>query len=173
MKVTDEMREEARGTAKHNKYCETVFAFFNQMLRTHPNISTLSAEASLMFTFNKTAEWLQAKDEEEEHKILKESRRAVTRVVRAFKTRQDALKQQKAQLLLLSELCQEEDPVMRPTLENILEIINKEVSYSLYILTSQRSMSRTTSNMDTFLPKCFFVKQVKPLKARYLHKDWC
>ena len=30
-------------------------------------------------------------------------------------------------LSVLAELCQEEDPVMRPTLENILEIINEEV----------------------------------------------
>ena len=67
----------SKGTAKHNKYCETVFALYDQLLRTKPHISTIAAEASVMFTLNKTAEWLDAKNEDEEKKILTESRKKV------------------------------------------------------------------------------------------------
>ena len=45
-KVTEEMRQETQGTAKHNKFCET---YYDQLLRTSPHISTICAEASLMF----------------------------------------------------------------------------------------------------------------------------
>ena len=71
-KVTEEMRQETQGTAKHNKFCETIFAYYDQLLRTRPHISTICAEASLMFSYNKTVEWLEAKSEEDGgKKILK------------------------------------------------------------------------------------------------------
>ena len=88
------MRTAVKGTAKHNKYCETIFAFYDQMLCTRPHISTIIAEASMMFTFNKTAEWLDAKSEEEESKLLQESRKQVKRLQRQFKEKQNQIKEQ-------------------------------------------------------------------------------
>ena len=72
---------------------------YNQLLRTRPHISTIAAEASVMFTLNKTAEWLNAQTEEEEKKILKDSRKMVKDTVKAFKDRQMKIKEIKARQL--------------------------------------------------------------------------
>ena len=55
--VTAEMCKETQGSAKHNKFCETIFGNFVQLLRTKPRISTIVAEASVVFTYNKTLQW--------------------------------------------------------------------------------------------------------------------
>lgn len=97
--ASEEVRKLSKGTAKHNKYCESVFAMYDQLLRTRPHISTIAAEASVMFTLNRTAEWLDAKSEEEERHILKDSRKMVKDVVRAFKERQLKIRETKAKQL--------------------------------------------------------------------------
>ena len=83
--ASEETRRAAKGTAKHNKLCKTIFAFYDQMLQTKPHISIIAAEASMTFAFNKTSEWLDAKSEEEEKKILKESRKQVKRLKSSVK----------------------------------------------------------------------------------------
>ena len=93
----EDVRNATTGTAKHNKFCETLFAFYDQMLRTKPHISTIAAEASLMFTFNKTQQWLDAKTQEEEVKILTESRKQAKRIQREFQYRRNKIQEQKAQ----------------------------------------------------------------------------
>ena len=63
------------GLPKHNKFCETVFGYFDQLLRTTPALSTLTIEAQTMFVFNKTGEWLAAKDDKERSAIIAQSRK--------------------------------------------------------------------------------------------------
>lgn len=96
---SQDLRRAARGTAKHNKLCETIFAFYDQLLRTRPHISTIVAEASTMFALNKTSKWLDAKSKEEEKVILKEAKKQVSRVEKEFKERQKKIKEQKAELM--------------------------------------------------------------------------
>ena len=97
--ATDDVKKAAKGTAKHNKYCETVFALYDQILRTRPHISTIAAEASIMFTLNKTKEWLSAKGEEKEKEILKDARRGVSELRAQFKERQTVIRERKAEQL--------------------------------------------------------------------------
>ena len=52
-------RNALAGTPKHNKFSESVFGFMDQLVRSKPNISTLSAEAYVMFANNKTNAWLE------------------------------------------------------------------------------------------------------------------
>ena len=54
-------RNALAGTPKHNKFSESVFGFMDQLVRSKPNISTLSAEAYVMFANNKTNAWLEEK----------------------------------------------------------------------------------------------------------------
>ena len=83
--VTAEMHKETQGSAKH-KFCETIFANFDQLLRTRPHISMIVAEASIMFTYyNKTLQWLDAKSEQEERQIFKASRGEVETVKEELK----------------------------------------------------------------------------------------
>ena len=46
----------------HNKKCDTVFAKADFLLHSEPNFSTIPMESYIMFSFNKSAEWLNRKD---------------------------------------------------------------------------------------------------------------
>ncbi len=52
-----------------NKVAESVFAYLDGLLNTKPHISPISAEAYLMFIYNKTAIWLEGQDD----KIIREA----------------------------------------------------------------------------------------------------
>lgn len=76
-----EIRQKSSSTAKHNKFSESVFGCLDQLLRKKPNISVLSSEAYIiMFTANKTKEWLSAKDDNEQKAIINEAMRNVCAV---------------------------------------------------------------------------------------------
>ena len=52
-------------TQKHSKFAESVFGFLDHLLRHKPNISALASEAYIMYSANKTAQWLECKDSQE------------------------------------------------------------------------------------------------------------
>lgn len=62
---SDELRDITRSVEKHNKYSEFNFAYLDHLLRFKPHLTTLSAEAYLMFAHNKTKKWLETKDPNE------------------------------------------------------------------------------------------------------------
>ena len=61
---SEELREETESVPVHNKMCETVFARADFLLHNKPNISTIAMESYVMFSFNKTSEWLKGKDKQ-------------------------------------------------------------------------------------------------------------
>ena len=73
------------GLPKHNKFCETVFGYFDRQLRTTPALSTLTIEAQAMFVFNKTGEWLAAKDDAERSAIIAQSRKDAPTIKAIYK----------------------------------------------------------------------------------------
>ena len=77
---TEELREETVSVPVHNKMCETVFAQADFLLHSKPNISTIAVESYVMFSFNKTSEWLEEKDKECQEEILRESYKEVKHV---------------------------------------------------------------------------------------------
>ena len=95
----EEMRQTSRSVAKHNKFCETVFAFYDKILKNQPQISTLSSEAHIMFTFNKSSAWLDAKEEDEVANFMRESYKEVQKVRANFKLRQVHIQKQRASRL--------------------------------------------------------------------------
>ena len=83
--------EDAKGLPKTNKFCESMFAFFDRILRTKPATSTLTIEAFTLWTFNKTGEWLEAKDEKERAKIIAQTRKDSRPISAIYKERQEQL----------------------------------------------------------------------------------
>ena len=80
--------EESRGLPKTNKFCESIFGFFDRTLRTKPATSTLTIEALTLWTFNKTSDWLTAKDEQERSQIIAQTRKDARLIKAAYKERQ-------------------------------------------------------------------------------------
>ncbi len=91
------------GVPKHNKWCEKVFGYFDRMLRDRPNITIIAAEAFVMWTYNRTAEWLCAKSDEEQDKLCDWACKEATRCLCVYHQRQQTMKVQK-QLKVLNKI---------------------------------------------------------------------
>ena len=58
---------------KTSCFSESVFGQLDHLLKTKSNMSTLAAEASIMFLINKTLLWLESKKEIERGDIVKKT----------------------------------------------------------------------------------------------------
>ena len=80
---------------KHNKFSETVFGFLDNIMKTKPNMTTISAEAYISFTYNKTSDWLEGKSHYEQKQLFDEARKDTGRVRAQFKERHEAILKQR------------------------------------------------------------------------------
>ena len=60
-----QLQQETKSVAKHNKHSESVFVYADFLKKVKPNDQTLATEAYVLYTFNKTAEWIAAKTSNE------------------------------------------------------------------------------------------------------------
>jgi hypothetical protein len=90
---------EVAGVPKHNKFCERLFGYFDNLLRRKPNLSTLTAEAFTMFAMNKTGDWLKGLGEAERNNIIREAQKDSKELKKKYNERQeDILKTRRANL---------------------------------------------------------------------------
>ena len=83
--------ETVNNMPKHNKFSETISGVQDQLLRAKPNVSTLAAEAYIMFSHNKTLAWLENKDQSSQAEPIQSSVRGIKAVRKAFKERSQAI----------------------------------------------------------------------------------
>jgi hypothetical protein len=62
--VTPDTILKEASTQKHNTFAKSVFGYLDNLLRKKSNISVLASEAYIMFTANKTEQWIESKTEE-------------------------------------------------------------------------------------------------------------
>ncbi|XP_072171738.1 uncharacterized protein [Diadema setosum] len=96
-------RETSKSVAKHNKFSERVFAYMDQLMKCRPNSTTLVHEATIMFSLNKTDEWLGGMSEEQTRNIISEARKKARTVHKNFKRRADLILEQKQEALRKKE----------------------------------------------------------------------
>jgi hypothetical protein len=68
------LKAETLSVPRHNKFPERVFALLDALTRFRPVASTLCNEAYIMFSLNKTGEWLSSLTENERDKFLQQAR---------------------------------------------------------------------------------------------------
>ena len=93
-------KAETLSVPRHNKFPERVFALFDALTRFRPVASTLCNEAYIMFSLNKTGEWLISLTENERDKFLQQARSEGPKLKQLYKertmeietTRQDLLR---------------------------------------------------------------------------------
>ena len=85
-------RDKTNSVEKHNKFSEYVFAYYDQLLRFNPNIQTLASEPYVMFSVNRTSDWLNQKSPEELEKLLSDARKNVSSIQKQFKERKEEIK---------------------------------------------------------------------------------
>lgn len=98
--VDDEnMRSKLKCVPKSNVFAESVFGRLDQIMRQKPSITTIASEAYIMFANNKTLEWLNSKDENEQKRLIAGARKDVRKVLRKFKERKAEIYERRRQML--------------------------------------------------------------------------
>ena len=153
---TDVMKEKTKGSPKHNKFSETLFAYADQILRFKPNVKVLSTEAYVMYTHNKTGEWLTGKSEKEQEALLITARKQVPKLRQQFKLRQKKLFETR-QALIFEKMKKTEESKTRK-LRSLENMTNDIVFYGLWQSEEQIDSELATYNSDA--------QKVKALKAQ-------
>ena len=85
--ISNEMKDTVRNAPKTSCFTESVFGQLDHLLKTKPNISTLAAEASIMFLNNKTLAWLENKESTDRENLIKTASKSVKRIREKDKSR--------------------------------------------------------------------------------------
>ena len=93
------LRKKLACVPKSNKYAESVFGLLDHLITRKPNVSTLACEAHIMFSQNKTMDWLGAKCVSEQEKLLKDARCSTERLRSEFRRRKEEIESRKKEAL--------------------------------------------------------------------------
>ncbi len=99
MELTEEKKRRNSFCTENNTVSERDFAQLDRLLREKPNATTMSLEAMVMFSNNKTAKWIKTKSVEEREELFKQARDKGPKFRKVFKERQLALFEEKARLM--------------------------------------------------------------------------
>lgn len=105
-KLTEELMEETKSVPRHNKFPERVFAMLDALTRFRPAATTLCNESYIMFSLNKTGEWLQTLPEGDKEKLLDMSRKEgkelrqkyIMRIREIENSKREVLKKKRAEI---------------------------------------------------------------------------
>ena len=86
--------EEVEGVPLHDMFSERGFGFWDRLKRFIPNISSEGAEACLLFTMNKTLDWLEAKPADERERLIKACMQQTPKMKETFKERALKIRQE-------------------------------------------------------------------------------
>ena len=124
----------AKSVPKHNKFSESVFGYIDGLMKTKPNVSINSCEAYIMFSKNRTKDWLDQKSPDEVAKILSSARKQANSVQRQFRERHKQImearrletirKQQKMKL--------KDEAQRREKLRKLQEFTDEIITYGLW-----------------------------------------
>ena len=84
-------RKETISVKKTNTISERDFAKLDRLLREKPHATMLSLEAHILFSNNKTKEWLESKSPEELKSLMETARKSVAKHKQKFKERLSAI----------------------------------------------------------------------------------
>ncbi|CAC5401263.1 unnamed protein product [Mytilus coruscus] len=101
-KPTD-ISAESKSVLKHNKLPEFFFGQLDFLLRYRPNASLLCNEAYLLYSHNKTDEWLQSLDDVTRIQLINDSRKEGKNIRLKFKERLKTIEEKRVETLKLKE----------------------------------------------------------------------
>ena len=154
--VTDDMRLRSSGTAKHNKFSESVFGYLDNLLRMKPNISVLATEAFVMFSSNKTHIWLESRTNQEKDQLINEAVRGVSKMREEFKKRTEIIKAN--QKRKIEESILQAEAIEAKRLERLEGYSQKIIYYGLW--QSESEVDRVLNEIKTKTEK------IQALKAQ-------
>ena len=144
----ESIREKTTSVPKHNKFSETIFGHLDRTLREKPNVSMIANEAYIMFTHNKTLEWLQRKDDNEKAELLVDARKNVKKTRIKFKEREKEIHRQRK--LLIEEKLRKEEELQRARARRLEGYTDNIIKWGLWQSEGQVDfhLSKLTSKSE-------------------------
>ena len=100
---TPQLEVQTASVPKTNVISERDFAKLDRLLREKPNATTLSLEAMVLFSNNRTASWLSSKSADEIQTLLQQARTSAPEFRRLYKDRREQITKDRAQILRAKE----------------------------------------------------------------------
>ena len=98
-----QLQRETKSVPKTNVISERDFGQLDRLLREKPNASTLSLEAMVLFSNNKTAYWLNSKSQAEVKDLLQKARNVAPEFKQLYEDRRKQMQEERTQLLKAKE----------------------------------------------------------------------
>ena len=124
------IKSQSKSVIPHNKLPEFAFGVLDFQLRYRPNASLLVNESFLMFTMNKTKEWLETLEEGERNRLLQASRKEGREFREKFRERCKQISEKRR-----NELRKKEEDIAQKkqkVLAQKEELTNKIIHYGLW-----------------------------------------
>ena len=103
-KPSEEKRCQTQSVPKTNTVSERDFAQLDRFLREKPNATTVALESLILFSNNKTREWLQQKSDEQKAKIFASARKMALKLGKQYQARRKAIQQHRVQFIKSKKL---------------------------------------------------------------------
>ena len=123
-------RKETISVKKTNTISERDFAKLDRLLREKPHATMLSLEAHILFSNNKTKEWLESKSPEELKSLMETARKSVPKHKQKFKERLSAIQAHRTELQQKQE--QEKQAAKQRLLLQKARITTDMIEYGLW-----------------------------------------
>lgn len=99
VKLTEDKLKQTASVSKTNTISERDFAQLDRLLREKPNATTMSIEAMVMFSNNKTSNWIRTLSDEHRTELFKQARERGPIFRETFQNRRSLLLEERAKIM--------------------------------------------------------------------------
>jgi len=134
-RLDEKLRNDIQSVPKHNKFSETIFGHLDRILREKPNISLIASEACIMFSHNKTIQWLRSKTDQEKS-VLMDFARSNAKAART-KFRDRVLEIERRRKLILEEKMKKAEEAEKAKMKKLQGYTDEILAWGLWQSTEQ------------------------------------
>ena len=145
--ITDtEVINEMASVPTTNVSPERDFAILDRLMQQKPNANTIALEAMIMYSQNKTSDWVQKKSEEEKEKLFKAARNLIPNTKETYKVRK-----QEMQKLLEDDLASKQQNIAQKQIKKTQE--KEKLTKEIGVVGLWTNRAQTDDGLDAFTKK--------------------
>ena len=167
---SDQLLKMSKNAPTTNKISEADFSIIDLLIRTKPNLSCQAMLALIMWSKNKTIEWLNELDEDTKNQHLDDARKNFPEMKKKYKERKKALKEKKLEMVLKKQqkLKEKEVSADQKKIEAVNGLVNQGLRAWLSpeeALDNLNSIESESKRQEVILAQLAFYKHVISLKC--------
>ena len=158
---SETVRAKTQSVPKNNKFSESVFGHVDRILREKPNTTTIAKEAIVMFSHNKTLNWLEGHCSKDA--LLSAARKDVKNIRKEFKRRQTIIEEKRK--AMVAEKLREAEEREKRKVQRLENYTAKMIEWGLWQTEEQidqhiAELSNKKSKLEALKAQFHFRKEV-------------